>query len=93
MRIDAYHAITQVYQANQVNRKAAEKMDKAGNDRFEMSDFGKTLQVAKKAVTDVPEVREERIAEMKEQLEDGTYEVSNEELAKRITDKIFNGLF
>lgn len=93
MRIDAYHAISQVYQANKVNRKSAEKLDKAENDRFEMSDFGKTLQVAKKAVADAPEVREDRIARLKEQLADGTYNVSEEELANRITDKIFNGLF
>lgn len=93
MRIDAYHAVNQVYQANQVNRKSVEKQKKAENDRFEMSDFGKTLQVAKKAVADAPEVREDKIAQIKEKLANGTYEVSEKQVAERITDKIFNGLF
>lgn len=88
MRIDAYHAIHQVYQASKVNSKALNPQKKAESDSLEISDFGKVYQTAKKAVADAPEVREDKIQMIQAQMANGTYQVSREQLADRMADRI-----
>lgn len=89
MRIDAINRVSQLYQNNSV-KKTAKKGSASGKDKFEISNAGKTLQAAKKAVAEAPEVREDKVKAIKEQLAAGTYSVSSKEFADKIVDRYFD---
>ena len=85
MRIDAYNQISQVYKTNN-KVKAQNAYAARANDKVEISDFGKVLQSAKQAVKESSDVREDKIAELKARIENGTYEVSGESFADKLLD-------
>lgn len=85
MRIDAMNQVSQIYQANRTKKVSNDnKMSFA--DTLELSQAGKDLQIAKAAVAGVPAVREDRIAAIKEAMENGTWSVSDDELAEKMLD-------
>lgn len=85
MRIEAYNAISQVYQANS---KMATKTNAtaSSNDKFEISETAKSYQVAKQAVSAAPDIREDKVAEIKAKMASGTYTVSAEDFAEKVLD-------
>lgn len=92
MRIDAYNQISQVYRTN--NKVRVNKTGKAENsDRVEISQFGKDFQIAKQAVADAPDVREELVNSVKERIKAGTYDVSADGMAAKLAEKYFTNLF
>lgn len=89
MRIDAYNKIGQMYQVN--TKKPVNKQSKAQkSDKIEISDFGQSLAIAKQAVHDAPDVRMDRVMELKEQISSGKYQVSNEEIADKLLGQYFS---
>lgn len=60
----------------------------AGTDSLEISDFGKDYQIAKQATKNVPEVREAKIQDIQKQMAAGTYNVSIEDVAEKLADKL-----
>ncbi len=93
MRIDAYNQISQIYQTN--SRQTVSKKGGAvyGSDRLEISQFGKDYQIAKQAVAAAPDVRHDKVADIKAKIEAGTYEVSNNDLAAKLAEKYGTTLF
>lgn len=89
MRVDAYNQITQMYQAAKAKPVTA-KGKVSSTDVFEISQTGKDLQVLKQAVKAAPDVREDKVNMIKEQLASGTYNVSAEEFADKIVNSYFN---
>lgn len=88
MRIDAYNAVNQVYQTNTQAKKAT--MDKkAGSDKVEISQTGKDIAVAKNAIAEVSDVREDRVDVIKRQMAEGTYYVSMEDVADKMVGRFF----
>jgi len=86
MRIDAMSMISQLYQTNSI--KPVQKTEKvARKDSLEISDFGRELMLAKEAVAQTSDVREDKVATVKSAMAAGTYEVSMSALA----DKLLNG--
>lgn len=83
MRIDAMNQVSQIYQANRT-KKVNNTNAMSFADTLELSQAGKDLQVAKAAVKAAPEVREDRIAEIKAAMESGTWSVSNNDLAEKL---------
>ncbi|MBI3911621.1 MAG: flagellar biosynthesis anti-sigma factor FlgM [Armatimonadetes bacterium] len=55
-------------------------------DEVQLSDRAETLRKAKEAYAALPEVREERIAPLKKQIEEGRYQIPERELARRLLD-------
>jgi negative regulator of flagellin synthesis FlgM len=51
-------------------------------DRLEFSVAGKELQYLSQKVSEAPEVRSERVAEIKSRIEAGTYNIQAEEIAE-----------
>lgn len=90
MRIDAYNQISQVYGVNgKMKTQATAKTTRS--DKVEISSFGKELQVAKQAVKNAPDVREDLVAKYKKEIDNGTYDVSGEDFADKLMEKF--GLF
>ncbi|MDF2802413.1 MAG: anti-sigma-28 factor, FlgM [Anaerocolumna sp.] len=88
MRVDAYSKIAQVYQTN-----ALQKMEKKANvsakDQVEISSMGNDYQIAKKAVSESPDIRADKVQDIKERIASGTYNVNMEEVADNILKKYF----
>ena len=89
MRIDAYAQVQQLYQTKKVQK--AEHAKKGGfSDQLQISNMGKDLQVAKSAVAQAPDVRADVVASLKEQINNGTYQVSGESFAEKVLEKYYS---
>lgn len=90
MRIDGINKINQAYKIN--STKKVEKAKKVNNDKdsLAISDHARELQIAKKAVKNAPDVRMDKVNDIKKRLESGTYNVSAEEVADKIVDNYFD---
>lgn len=86
MRIDAMAEISQIYQSNGTKRKTGVNTV-AAKDTVEISGFGKELQIAKQAIAQAPDIREDKVQELKTSVANGTYNVPMGALA----DKLLNG--
>ena len=91
MRIGAYAQIQQLYNTkkpNQVQKKPAANFA----DQVQISSLGKDIQTAKQAVQNSADIREELVAPLKQSVQNGTYDVSDEDFASKLAEKYY-GLF
>lgn len=85
MRIDSFNRVSQLYQAN--STKKTTNVSKTGrSDDLQISQFGRNLQVARAAVAKTPDVREDKIADIKERMAAGNYKFDMDALAEKLTD-------
>ena len=86
MRIDSMSQVAQIYKTTQAQR--TEKTQKAkAKDEVQISEAGKDFQIAKMALQEVPDVREDKIAAIKSSMEAGTYEVNSSSFADKVIQK------
>lgn len=87
MRIDAYNQITQLYgvQKNLNNQKTTKVS--AGRDQLSISQIGKDYQVAKSAVSQASDIREDKVAALKSRLDSGNYQVDAGDFASKLLEK------
>lgn len=64
MRIDAINKVNQLYQATKP-KKAKETSNADIQDKYEVSKTGKDYQTAKMAIKTSPDIREDRISQIK----------------------------
>ncbi len=89
MRIDAFSKISQLYKQN--STKQVEKASTVSKkDRVEISQLGKDIQVAKQAVAQAPEIRQDKVNALKQSIASGNYNVSAEEIADKMINNYFN---
>ena len=86
MRIDAYNKINQMQSVSKVN-KVATKKTVAQTDKLELSQAGKDYQVAKAAVSEASDIRMDLVNDIKARLANGTYNVSDEDLADKLLER------
>jgi negative regulator of flagellin synthesis FlgM len=83
MRIDALSQVSQLYGANGVKKTNA-PVKTSATDKVEISSFGRELQIAKQAVKESPDIRQDKVNDLKNQINNGTYNVSPESFANKI---------
>lgn len=69
----------------QADKTQEARKPKRANDKMEISSHAKEFQIAFTALKDLPEVREARVNDIKEAIDNGTYYVSS----KDIVDEMF----
>lgn len=86
MRIDAYNQINQIYGVSKTKKtgKAGNSIYAGSTDQVSFSSVGRDMQVAKMALENVPDVRQEKVDALKSSIQNGTYNVSNESFAERL---------
>ena len=87
MRIDAYNQVSMVYAAAGKTQAKKTAKTSATEDKLEISQLGKDYQVAKAAVAQADDVREDRGEEVTKQYESGKYSVSANKLAAKLMEK------
>ncbi len=92
MRIDAYNQIAQLYGV-QKNMKTQKSQSIGGvQDQVSISQAGRDFQVAKKAVSEASDIREDKVAQLKAMVESGEYNVDPADFASKLLDKYNNTL-
>lgn len=86
MRIEAYTQVQQLYSTKNTN-KAKQTSKTSFADQLQISSMGKDIQTAKTAVNNAPDIRQEKIAPIKASIQQGTYEVSDENFADKLIEK------
>lgn len=85
MRIDAFNRVSQLYQSN--STKKIKSSGKAGRpDSVEISKIGRDYQAAKAAAEKAPDIRVDRVADIKKRMEAGTYKIDMDALAGKLLD-------
>lgn len=79
--------IMKAYGKNVGNVKKTEG-PKFESDKIEISQEAHDFQVAMKALKDLPEVREEKVAELKQQVSSGTYNPSSEDVMNKLLSRL-----
>lgn len=84
MKITQSTGISNVMRAYGKTMKKATGVEKAGSDKVEISAAAKELQVARKAFNALPEIREDKVAEIKELMASGKYKPDAEEVIEKL---------
>ncbi|MBE5859784.1 MAG: flagellar biosynthesis anti-sigma factor FlgM [Butyrivibrio sp.] len=92
MRIEAYSQVQQIYGTSKVNKTAKTQKTTSVSDNLQISSIGKDIQVAKQAVKDAPDVREDVVAPIKSAIQNGTYDVSGEDFADKLLARLSESL-
>lgn len=86
MRIESYIQVQQLYNT-QKPKRTQDVNTGSFSDKLQISAQGKDIQTAKQAVRMTPDIRESVIAPIRAQLQNGTYDVSNEAIADKMIEK------
>lgn len=86
MRIEAYNQVTQIYNTSRAAKsQSAENVKK--RDEVQISRTGRDYQVAKKAVAEAPDIREDRVVQVRKRMAAGNYKVDNGDFAAKLLEK------
>jgi len=86
MRIEAYNAISQVYSSKKPSQ-VGKSTSAYGRDQVQISSIGKDIQTLKTAVANSPDVRSDVTEPIKAAMNNGTYNVSNDDFASKLLEK------
>ena len=86
-----------ISQASRLRRKENASDNKttlgSSEDRVLLSPMAKEIQMAKSQLQEIPDVRVEKVAEIKNQIAQGSYQVSSERIAHRLmSESLLNEL-
>ena len=90
IQIDAY--VNQVHDKTKMD-PSDNKPDKAAarTDTVVISDAAKRIQEARMQLDEIPDVREDKVDQLRNQIENGTYEIDADRIAgKMITEGLIN---
>ncbi|WP_250278448.1 flagellar biosynthesis anti-sigma factor FlgM [[Clostridium] colinum] len=83
MKISNLFNTTNIYNKTIKNDKKVEKTKK-DKDTFVVSDKAKDFQTVLKAVSNSPDVRQDKIDKIKSQIEEKSYNVSTEDIVEKL---------
>ena len=86
MRVEAYNQVAQIYKtANASKIKGAQASGK--RDEVQISQLGRDYQIAKQAVAEASDIREDKVAELKTSVQSGKYDVDSGDFASMLLAK------
>ena len=86
MRIEAYNQIAGLYKASGTT-KTRGNYSVGGRDQVQISRAGRDFQVAKQAVAQSPDIREDKVAQLKAKIDSGEYQVTAGDFASKLLEK------
>ncbi len=87
MRIDAYNQVAQIYGVQQTMKTQSAKGMVSKRDQLSISQTGIDYQVAKSAVSQASDIREDKVAKLKSMIDSGTYQVDPGDFASKLLQK------
>lgn len=89
MRVEAYNQVAQIYSANKATGTSGLRKTAMGRDEFQISSVGRDYQVAKRAVAEASDIREDKVAEIKSRIASGDYQVDTGDFANRLLSSYY----
>lgn len=86
MRIEAYNQVAALYKTTNATKTRASH-SVSGRDEVQISQAGRDFQIAKQAVAQSPDIREDKVAQLKAKIDSGEYQVSADDFASRLLEK------
>lgn len=87
MRIEAYNQIASVYKSNGTVKTQKSVGVAGGKDQVQISQIGRDYQIAKQAVAEASDIREDKVAELKTKVQSGNYNVDSGDFASVLLAK------
>lgn len=89
MRINNNPNINKILKKYKTNSKKVNKASKANmkKDQLSISNDARDFQVAMKAVRNTPELRQDKVDEIKQKIKDGKYNPSAKDVAKKMINQ------
>jgi negative regulator of flagellin synthesis FlgM len=84
MRIDAYNQISQIYNTQTVSKVGRTQTRSGLSDQVSISQTGRDYQIAKNAVSEASDVREDKVAQLKAMIDSGSYKVDEGDFASKL---------
>ncbi|MDO5291526.1 MAG: flagellar biosynthesis anti-sigma factor FlgM [bacterium] len=92
MRINSINQVNQIYQNNSTTRM--QQMSKNNEkDSVQISETAKDFQTALTAAKASEDVRTDKVEAIKKQMEAGTYQVSNKDVADKLVERFFQKIY
>ena len=93
MRVDTLSQVAQLYNTSKPTRmNKTSGMTPMGRDEVQISSAGRDFQIAKQAVAEASDIREDKVAEVKSQINSGNYNVDTEDFASVLLNAYNNRL-
>ncbi len=87
MRIESYSQIQSLYKTSGVRKTEKAKNVSPASDQLSISSIGKDMKIAKDALANTSDIREDLVASVKSRVQDGTYNVSADSFAEKLLQK------
>ena len=87
MRIEAYNQISQIYGTSKTNKTARTSQTSGARDEVQISSMGHDYQIAKQAVAEASDIREDKVADVKQSIDSGNYQVDTGDFASMLLAK------
>ncbi len=87
MRIEAYNQVAQLYQGSKSGKSQKVPGVAIGRDKVTISQTGYDYQIAKQAVAETSDIREDKVAQLKTRVESGSYKVDSGDFASKLLEK------
>ena len=87
MRIDAYNQIAQIYGVQNTAKAQRTQSVSGRRDQVSISQAGRDYQVAKSAVSEASDIREDKVSQLKSMIDAGTYSVEPGDFASKLLEK------
>lgn len=87
MRIEAYNQVAQLYKSSKTNKTQGTTKAESARDQVTISQAGYDYQIAKQAVAEASDIREDKVAQLKARIESGQYKVDSGDFASKLLAK------
>ena len=87
MRIEAYNQVAQIYKSNKATKTQSSRGTTAGRDEVTISRTGYDYQIAKQAVAEASDIRQDKVAGLKARIESGNYKVDSGDFASKLLER------
>ena len=91
MRIETYNQVAQLYKGSKSGKTQQPYGAAAGRDELTISQAGYDYQIAKRAVAEASDIREDKVASLKTRVESGNYQVDSGDFASKLLER-YNAL-
>lgn len=92
MKINGLGRAMEVYAGNSYNKPVQKSQKSAKRDELQLSSGAKFHQIAMAELKNIPDIREDKVAAIKESIESGTYSVDSKAIAEKIY-KMSKGIY
>lgn len=90
MKINQISQIAKIYGPSSVKKVTSKDAKITTKDHLKISETAKYFQLAYKAAKDAPDIRTEKVEDIKARMDSGTYNISAEAVAEKMLPGIFD---